>query len=86
MNNLIKEFVKSTILCLTVLAALFLLQSLIPPKESVAAKAERIRARKGNIGYELTREERDEYMKYLRVLSGYTFEDGVESIYKLEIP
>ena len=46
------------------------------------AKARKIQDRKGNLAKELSREERDEYMQYLRTLNNFNYEDP---IYKKQI-
>lgn len=48
----------------------------------VEAKARKIQDRKGNLAKELSREERDEYMQYLRTLNNFNYEDP---IYKKQI-
>jgi len=45
--------------------------------ESIEAKALKIQERKGNLSKELTREERDEYMKYLRTLNDFDYENPI---------
>jgi len=83
----IKELFKTVALTLTVFGGVFLWQIFDLSNESAPAKAKRIQARGGNIRLELTREERDEYMQYLRTLSGYTFEGTTnKSIYIIELP
>ena len=87
MKQVIKELFKALVLFMVVLAGLFFWQVFDLSNESIPAKAKRIQKRGGNIRLELTREERDEYMDYLRALSGYTFE-GVtnKTIYTIELP
>ncbi len=88
MRKVIIELLKTAALSLTILTGLFLWQVFDLSNESVPAKAKKIQERGGNIRLELTREERDEYMKYLRALSGYTFEDGTTNspIFLIELP
>ena len=87
MKQIIKELFKVAVLFVAVLAGLFFWQVFELSSESTPAKAKRIQERGGNIRLELTREERDEYMQYLRLLSGYTFEDATnEAIYITELP
>jgi hypothetical protein len=84
----VKEIFKTLILALLVLLGLFFWQAFGLSKESTPAKAKRIQERGGNIRFELTRDERDEYMDYLRALSGYTFENGTtnDPIFTIELP
>ena len=51
-------------------------------QDPVEAKARKIQDRKGNLAKELSREERDEYMQYLRTLNNFNYEDP---IYKKQI-
>ena len=84
----VKETLKTLVLALSVLLGLFFWQAFDLSNESTPAKAKRIQERGGNIGLELTREERDEYMDYLQDLSGYTFENGTtnDPVFTIELP
>ena len=84
----IKETLKTFALGILVLSGLFFWQTFDSLNESTPAKAKRIQERGGNIRFELTRDERDEYMDYLRALSGYTFENGTtnDPIFTIELP
>ena len=77
MKKLLLEFTKVTLLffCVTVGEIIF-------KTEPVEAKARKIQDRKGNLAKELSRKERDEYMKYLRTLNNFNHEDP---IYKEQI-
>ena len=77
MKKLLLEFTKVTLLffCVTVGVIIF-------KTEPVEAKARKIQDRKGNLAKELSREERDKYMQYLRTLNNFSYEDP---IYKKQI-
>ena len=77
MKKLSLEFIKVTLLffCVTVGVIIF-------KTEPVEAKARKIQDRKGNLAKELSREERDEYVQYLRTLNNFSYEDP---IYKKQI-
>ena len=77
MKKLLLELIKATLLffCVTVGVIFF-------KPEPVEAKARKIQDRKGNLAKELSREERDEYMQYLRTLNNFSYEDP---IYKKQI-
>ena len=77
MKKLLLEFIKVMLLffCVTVGVIIF-------KAEPVAAKARKIQDRKGNLAKELSREERDEYMEYLRTLNDFNHE---HPIYKEQI-
>ena len=77
MKKLSLEFIKITLLffCVTVGVIFF-------KTEPVEAKARKIQDRKGNLAKELSREERDEYMEYLRTLNDFNHE---HPIYKEQI-
>ena len=77
MKKLLLEFTKVTLLffCVTVGVIIF-------KTGPVEAKARKIQDRKGNLAKELSRKERDEYMKYLRTLNNFNHEDP---IYKEQI-
>ena len=77
MKKLLLEFIKVTLLffCVTVGVIFF-------KTEPVEAKARKIQDRKGNLAKELSREERDEYMEYLRTLNDFNHE---HPIYKEQI-
>ena len=72
MKKLLLEFTKVTLLffCVTVGVIIF-------KTEPVEAKARKIQDRKGNLAKELSRKERDEYMKYLRTLNNFNHEDPI---------
>ena len=77
MKKLLLEFITVMLLffCVTVGVIIF-------KAEPVEAKARKIQDRKGNLAQELSREERDEYMQYLRTLNNFSYEDP---IYKEQI-
>ena len=68
----LKEVLKSLSLIVFILAGVILFKG-----ESIGAKALKIQERKGNLSKELTREERDEYMKYLRTLNNFDYESPI---------
>jgi len=68
----LKEGLKSLLLIVFILAGVILFKG-----ESIEAKALKIQERKGNLSKELTREERDEYMKYLRTLNNFDYESPI---------
>ena len=68
----LKEGLKSLLLMVFILAGVILFKG-----ESIEAKALKIQERKGNLSKELTREERDEYMKYLRTLNDFDYENPI---------
>ena len=72
MKKLLLEFIKVTLLffCVTVGVIIF-------EAEHVEAKARKVQDRKGNLAKELSREERDEYMQYLRTLNNFSYEDPI---------
>jgi len=70
------------ILKVIVLLFLIVLGVILSKGGSIEVKARKIQERKGNLSKELTREERDEYMEYLRLQSGFYYENP---IYKKEI-
>ena len=72
MKKLSLEFIKVTLLffCVTVGVIIF-------KTEPVEAKARKVQDRKGNLAKELSREERDEYMQYLRTLNNFSYEDPI---------
>ena len=83
------EILKIILLCVMVFAGLILSEALGLFGDPSAAKALKYEAANQPNGiFTLTREERHEYMDYLRALSGYTFEGGVTNkpIYTIEIP
>ena len=77
MKKLLLELIKVTLLffCVTFGVIIFKI-------EPVEAKARKIQDRKGNLAKELSREERDEYMEYLRTLNDFNHE---HPIYKEQI-
>ena len=68
----LKEVLKSLLLIVFVLVGVILFK-----EEPVEVKARKIQERKGNLGKELTKEERDEYMEYLRMLNGLHHESPI---------
>ena len=68
----LKEVLKSLSLIVFILAGVILFKG-----ESIEAKALKIQERKGNLSKELTREERDEYMEYLRTLNNFDYESPI---------
>ena len=77
MKKLLLEFIKVMLLFFCVTVSVIILKA-----EPVEAKARKIQDRKGNLAKELSREERDEYMQYLRTLNNFSYEDP---IYKKQI-
>ena len=68
----LKEVLKSLSLIVFVLVGVILFK-----EEPVEVKARKIQERKGNLSKELTREERDEYMEYLRTLNNFDYESPI---------
>ena len=68
----LKEGLKSLLLMAFILVGVILFKG-----ESIEAKALKIQERKGNLSKELTREERDEYMEYLRSLNDFDYESPI---------
>lgn len=68
----LKEVLKSLLLIVFVLVGVILFK-----EEPVEVKARKIQERKGNLSKELTREERDEYMEYLRTLNNFDYESPI---------
>jgi len=68
----LKEVLKSLSLIVFVLVGVILFK-----EEPIEAKARKIQERKGNLSKELTREERDEYMEYLRSLNDFDYENPI---------
>ena len=68
----LKEGLKSLLLMAFILVGVILFK-----QEPIEAKARKIQERKGNLSKELTREERDEYMKYLRTLNNFDYESPI---------
>ena len=68
----LKEGLKSLLLLVFVLAGVILFKG-----EPIEVKARKIQERKGNLSKELTREERDEYMEYLRSLNDFNYENPI---------
>ena len=68
----LKEVLKSLLLMAFILVGVILFNG-----ESIEAKALKVQERKGNLSKELTREERDEYMKYLRTLNNFDYESPI---------
>ena len=71
------EITKGTSLILFIIIGVIIFN-----QDPVEAKARKIQDRKGNLAKELSREERDEYMQYLRTLNNFSYEDP---IYKKQI-
>ena len=68
----LKEGLKSLLLMAFILVGVILFK-----QEPIEAKARKIQERKGNLSKELTREERDEYMEYLRSLNDFDYENPI---------
>ena len=64
------------------LILLIIIGVIIFDQDPIEAKARKVQDRKGNLAQELSREERDEYMQYLRILNNFSYEDP---IYKEQI-
>ena len=77
MKKLLLELIKVTLLFFCVTFGVIIFKA-----EPVEAKARKIQDRKGNLAKELSREERDEYMEYLRTLNDFSHE---HPIYKEQI-
>ena len=77
MKKALLEIIKGTSLILFIIIGVIIFNA-----EPVEAKARKIQDRKGNLAKELSREERDEYMQYLRTLNNFSYEDP---IYKKQI-
>ena len=71
------EITKGTSLILFIIIGVIIFD-----QDPAEAKARKIQDRKGNLAKELSREERDEYMEYLRTLNNFNYEDP---IYKEQI-
>ena len=80
MKQLVKELYKTTLLiiCVGLFIIFFYSSGLLD--EPTAAKANRIVQEGKNLSQSLTRQERDEYMEYLRALN-----DSDEKIYQKSI-
>ena len=77
MKKALLEITKGTSLILFIIIGVIIFN-----QDPVEAKARKIQDRKGNLAKELSREERDEYMQYLRTLNNFSYEDP---IYKKQI-
>ena len=77
MKKALLEITKGTSLILFIIIGVIIFS-----QDPVEAKARKIQDRKGNLAKELSREERDEYMQYLRTLNNFNYEDP---IYKKQI-
>ena len=77
MKKALSEITKGTSLILFIIIGVIIFN-----QDPVEAKARKIQDRKGNLAKELSREERDEYMQYLRTLNNFNYEDP---IYKKQI-
>ena len=64
------------------LILLIIIGVIIFDQDPIEAKARKVQDRKGDLAQELSREERDEYMQYLRILNNFSYEDP---IYKEQI-
>ena len=64
------------------LILLIIIGVIILDQDPIEAKARKVQDRKGDLAQELSREERDEYMQYLRTLNNFSYEDP---IYKEQI-
>tara|TARA_R100000008_G_C3555569_1_gene152969 strand:+ start:546 stop:818 length:273 start_codon:yes stop_codon:yes gene_type:complete len=90
MKTLVVEILKTVLLCVAIFGGAVLWQTSGLFNKAATAKALRYKKinDQPNGVFSLTREERDEYMDYLRVLSGYTYDDesAATPIYTLELP
>lgn len=77
MKKALLEITKGTSLILFIIIGVIIFN-----QDPVEAKARKIQDRKGNLAKELSREERDEYIQYLRTLNNFSYEDP---IYKKQI-
>ena len=77
MKKALLEITKGTSLILFIIIGVIIFN-----QDPVEAKARKVQDRKGNLTKELSREERDEYMQYLRTLNNFNYEDP---IYKKQI-
>ena len=77
MKKALLEITKGTSLILFIIIGVIIFN-----QDPVEAKARKIQDRKGNLAKELSKEERDEYMQYLRTLNNFNYEDP---IYKKQI-
>ena len=68
----LKVILKSLLLLVFILVGVILFE-----EEPIEAKARKIQERRGNLRTELTREERDEYMEYLRTLNDFDYENPI---------
>jgi len=68
----LKEGLKSLLLLVFILVGVIMFE-----EDPVEAKARKIQERRGNLRTELTREERDEYMEYLRSLNDFDYENPI---------
>ena len=66
------EITKGTSLILFIIIGVIIFD-----EDPVEAKARKIQDRKGNLAKELSREERDKYMEYLRTLNDFNDEDPI---------
>ena len=88
-KTLIMEILKIILLFVMIFVGVILSQALGLFGDPPVVKALKYEAANQPNGIcTLTREERQEYMDYLRALSGYTFEGGVTNkpIYTIEMP
>ena len=72
MKKTLLELIKGASLTLFIIIGVIIFD-----KDPVEAKARKIQDRKGNLAKELSREERDEYMEYLRTLNDFNDEDPI---------
>ena len=90
MKTLVVEILKTVLLCVSIFGGVVLWQTsglFNKPATAKALRYKKINDQPHGV-FSLTREERDEYMDYLRVLSGYTYDDEATAtpIYTLELP
>ena len=88
MKTLTIEILKIILLCVMVFVGLILSQTLGLFGDPATAKALKYKSvTQPNGILILTKKEKEEYMDYLRVLSGYTFEGMTnKTIYTVELP
>jgi len=87
MKKTIKEVNKVLVLILIIGIGSYIIGSYKLTPGSAAAKAREIQAQGLNLTDNLTREERDQYMLYLRELNDYDYENPkADSIYKSNRP
>ena len=72
MKKLLLEFTKVTFLSFCIVIGVIIFEA-----EPAEAKTRRIQESRNNLVKELTREEKNERMQYLRTLSGYEYQDPI---------